>query len=358
MVAPADNTLVAIRKRIRRLTASVGESTLKTADIDQYINTYYNNDFPYSIKLDQMRSVYSFFTSPNIGRYPLDVNYNQGIRAPVYFEGIKGHFFKDREQFYNMWPRWPTLFQPISGDGVTTSFAFTVGAVPILPESFVLGGTATSGASIQVNDNGNGILYLETPNAQISVPSETAVYTAANAPTPALIGKPVAGMKNLNTDNPGNNLLTQVGTVNYVTGAVSIDFSLGGVVPVAGKTMSLWVNQYQVGRPYTLLFWNNEFRVRPVPDKVYKVEIETYLTPVQFMETTDTPILSQWWQLIAMGAAIKVLEDRQDMDGVANLTQMFMKQEAITLERQAIEEIGQRNTTLFTQIVEGPSYGS
>lgn len=334
MVVQADSTLVAIRKKVRRLTASSSESTLTTDDIDQYINTFYNNDFPYGIKLDQMRSVYTFYTRPYIDRYPLDVNYNQGIRAPIYFEGIQGYFFKDREQFYNMWPRWPTKFNPINGDGVTTVFNFTIPA-PFLSKEVVLGGTDVSGAAISVADDGNGNLQLQVPNPVVSVPAQNT-------------SPPVPGMYNINTRNPGLETVTNIGTVNYVTGQFAIDFSLGGVVPASGTQMTLWVSQYQTGRPYSLLFWNNEFTIRPVPKLIHKVEVETYLTPVQFMNTTDNPILNQWWQYIAIGAAIKVLEDRQDMEGVKNLAVLFDRQEALVLERQGVEEIGQRNTTIFS----------
>lgn len=349
-VTQADSTLVAIRKKVRRLTASSGESSLTTADIDQYINTYYNNDFPYSIKIDQMRSVYTFFTQPYIDRYPLDVNYNQGVRAPMYVEGIQGSFYKDRTQFYNIWPRFPTLFQPITGDGTTTSFQFNIPG-PFLSKEFVLGGVDVNGNAISVNDDGNGNLQLQVPNTVISVPSQ---YVAPTSP----VTPPIPGMKNLNTGNPGlnyvdtttQNTLTSIdfaagiGTVDYVTGDVNINFP---IAPASGTIITCWVSQYQTGRPYSLLFWNNEFTIRPVPSRIHKIEIETYLTPVQFMEITDSPILNQWWQVIAIGAAIKVLEDRQDMEGVENLIKLYDRQEDLVLERQGTEEIFTPNYTLF-----------
>lgn len=338
MVSPADSTLVAIRKKIRRLTASSSESALTTADMDQYINTFYSQDFPYAIKLDQMRSVYTFYTQPNIDRYPLDVNYNQGIRDPVYFEGIQGQFFKDRNSFFNMWPRFPTKFNPINGDGVTQQFTFTIGSTPFLSKEVVLGGVDVSGAAISVHDDGNGNMFYVTPNPVTSVP-------VLNS-NPA-----IPGMYNQNNSNPGLLQPTIIGTVNYVTGAFALDFSLapgGAIAPASGTQMTLWVSQYQTGRPYSLLFWNNEFTVRPVPKLIHKVEVETYLTPVQFLNTTDNPILTQWWQYIAVGSSIKILEDRQDMEGVANLENLFAKQEALVLERQGIEEIGQRNSTLYS----------
>lgn len=356
-VAPAVNTVDAIRTKIRRLTASPSEVSLPTSTIDFYINTYYNNDFPYAIKMDQMRSVYTFFTEPYRDRYPIDVNYNQGLRSPCYVEGIIANFFKDRGQFYALWPRFPTKFQPIAGDGTTTNFQFTIPA-PFLSKEVVLGGLDNTGAPISVNDDGNGNLQLQIPNPVVTVPPYTAVYTSANAPTTDLIGKPIPGMHNQNTLNPGlNNTSTitvnpntstnfpnGIGTVNYVTGQFNITFP---VAPAAGMNMTLWVSQYQTGRPYNILFWNNELTIRPVPKLIHKVEIEAYLTPVQFMLNTDQPILNQWWQLISIGSAIKILEDRQDMEGVENLALLYDRQAGLALERQGVEELFQPNYTLF-----------
>jgi len=407
-ISPADSTIVAIRKKVRRLTASASESALSTANIDQYINSYYSGDFPYGIKIDQMRSVYTFFTEPYRDRYPLDVNYNQGVRAPFYVEGIQGSFTKDRQQFFNVWPRFPTLFHQSEGTSTTitgtitgvaqptnpaqitsvahgltsnatvtisgvlgmvqingfwtitvidadtfslngvdnttfgaytsggtwtsTSFlySFTIPA-PFLSKEVVLGGVDSIGNPITINDDGNGNLILKTPNPVVSVPIAT-------------LNPAVPGMYNLNTANPGLNNPITIGTVDYVSGV--FEFTLN-VQLQSGTQLTIWVSQYQTGRPYSCLFWNNEFTIRPVPKVIHKLEIETFLTPVQFMTENDVPILNQWWQLIAIGAAIKVLEDRQDMEGVKNLSILYDRQEDLVLERQATEELFQPNIQLF-----------
>lgn len=341
MVSPANSTLAYIRTKVRRLTASASESALSTPDLDTYINNFYSMDFPYAIKLDQMRSVYVFYTAPNIDRYPLDVNYNQGVRSPVYVDGIAGSFFKDRQQFFNMWPKWPTLFQAASGDGITTLFNFTLPG-PFLSNMVTLGCVDTAGNAIQVSDDGEGNLQLNIPNPVVTVPAPITTLPGALPPVP--------GMLNQNDFNPGLNAKVNIGTVDYVTGQFSIDFASGGVVgivPAAGEQIKVYVSQYSTGRPYSLLFWNNEFTIRPVPKNVHKIEVETYLTPVQFLETSDNPILNQWAKYIALGAAIDILNDRQDMDGVASLQIMFKQQEGLVLERQGVEEIGQRNSTIY-----------
>lgn len=424
-LVPPDSTLTAIRLKVRRLTTSPNESSLPTSIIDQAINTFYQADFPYAIKLDQMRSVYSFFTAPNIDRYPLNVNFNQGIRAPVYFEGVQGQFYKERQQFFNIWPRWPTLnnvvispevlssgvitnivpsalvltqtqitsaghglasgalvtiedvvgmtelngntytvtavstntfrinvdsssFTPYVSGGTWSSldtiFEFTISPTPFLSQNVVLGSTDSNGHAIRITDDGNGNLFYQLPNGIALNPS----YLNKNP-----------GMKNSNLSSltnqssvtiqtyPGDQQQTLVGTVNYVTGEFTINLAVG-IGFVIGSQLQIWISQYNPSRPFSLLFWNNEFTVRPVPDMVYKIEVETYMTPVQFLETGDNPILNQWWQYIAYGAACEILRERQDFDGVNNLMEGFKRQEALVLERQATEEIGQRNSTIFS----------
>lgn len=379
-VAQADSTYVFIEKKVRRLTASASEASLSSVDIQQAINTFYSTDFPYAIKIDQQRSVYKFLTIPNVDRYPVDVNNMQGFRAPIYFEGIPGNFFKNRDQLYNLYPRYPTQFQPISGDGVTTSFTFTlfgnnVNPFPqpnfgILSTQVVIGGIDVNGNPIRIIDDGGGVvgsfgIGSNTTTGQLLFITQNAVgnnvyLDSMNNQQPAIPGlSPIGGQQNANLPNnayPPSPLTPQYcGNVNYVTTQMTVNFP---VAPAAGTNINVWAATYQVGRPYNLLFWNNEFTIRPVPDNVYLVEVETYQTPAQFMSTSNHPILNQWAQYLAYGASREILRDRQDMEGVSNLEEGFKRQEALVLERQAIEEIGQSNITLFNSTQQGFGVGN
>jgi hypothetical protein len=361
---PADSTLAFIIKKVRHLTASASEAALSSADIIDAINRFYQNDFPYAIKIDQQRSVYKFLTIPNVDRYPVDVNNNQGFRAPVYFEGVQGNFFKNRDQLYNLYPRYPTQFQPASGDGVTKTFSFSLfgnnnNPFPqpnfgILSTQVVIGGIDTSGNPIRIIDDGGAVVNgfgigNNTTNGRLLLIQQNTVgnnvyLDSLNAQQPAI---PV--LSPLPEPSPPSPLTNQyVGTVNYVTTNITLTLP---VAPAAGTQLNVWAATYAVGRPYNLLFWNNEITIRPVPDNIYLVEVETFLTPTQFMAVTDNPILNQWSQYIAYGSACEILRDRQDMEGVENLQEGFKRQEALVLERQSIEEIGQPNITLFNTTI-------
>lgn len=455
-LASVDSTYAYIERKIRRLTASASEAALSSADIAQTVNTFYLNDFPYAIKLDQQRSVYKFLTIPNVDRYPVDVNTLQGFRAPVYFEGIQGNFFKNRDQLFNLYPRYPTQFQEgittLSGtitaiaqpsnptqitsvdhnlvtgatitisdvggmvqlngnnytvtvldddnftlDGIdnTAYTAYTSGGTwisassnlsftlfgnnvnpfpqpnfGILSTQVVIGGIDINGNPIRIIDDGGAVVSAQgigsnTTTGQLIFVNQNAVgnnvyLDSSNAQQPALPPlSPLGGQQNANIPNTGYPpapLTPQYcGTVNYVT--TEIDITLP-VTPMPGTQLNVWAATYQVGRPYNLLFWNNELTIRPVPDNVYLVEVETYLTPVQFLSTGNHPILNQWAQYIAYGAACEILRERQDMEGLENLMEGFKRQEALVLERQAVEEINQPNVTLFNSTQLGYGVGS
>ncbi len=378
-VLQADSTYTFIEKKVRRLTASASEAALSSQNIQEAINTFYSNDFPYAIKIDQQRSVYKFLTIPNVDRYPVDVNNCQGFRAPVYFEGVQGNFFKNRDQLYNLYPRFPTQYQPISGDGTTTSFTFILfgnnqNPFPqpnfgILSTQVVIGGIDVNGNPIRIIDDGGAVVNADgigrnTTVGQLLFINQNAVgnnvyLDATNVQQQAIPNQsPLGGQQNANLPNqpyPPSPLTQQYcGTVNYVTSQITINFP---VAPAAGTKINVWASQYQVGRPYNALFWNNEITIRPVPDNVYLCEIETYQTPSQFMQVTNHPILNQWAQYIAYGASMEILRDRQDMEGVENLREGFIRQESLVLERQSIEEIQQPNITMFNSTSYGNGIG-
>lgn len=391
-VAQSDSTYAFIERKVRRLTASASEAALASADIQSAVNLFYSNDFPYAIKIDQQRSVYKFLTIPNVDRYPVDVNNMQGFRAPIYFEGIQGNFFKNRDQLFNLYPRYPTQFQPISGDGVTTTFTFSlfgnnVNPFPqpnfgILSTQVVIGGIDVNGNPIRIIDDGGGVvnsygignntttgqlIFVQQNSVGDNVYLDTTTSPGNPFQVPAIPDlSPIGGQVNANSAvppppssysaYPPSPLTPQYcGTVNYVTTQITVTFP---VAPATGTSINVWAATYQVGRPYNVLFWNNELTIRPVPDNVYLCEIETYQTPSQFLNTSSHPILNQWAQYIAFGTAREILRDRQDMEGVANLEEGFKRQEALVLERQAVEEIGQANITIFNSTQTGYGYGT
>jgi|ERR1700722_11211005 len=365
----SNSTYSFIETLVRRLTASPSQNALPSSIIEQAVNTFYNNDFPYAIKIDQMRSIYKFLTIPNVDRYPVDVNNLQGLRGPVYVEGIQGNFFQNRDQLYNLYPRYPTQFQPAAGDGVTKTFSFVLfgnnqnpfpqNNFGILSTQLVIGGIDANGNPIRVVDDGGAVVNSfgigsNTTNGQLLFLNQNTVGNNVYLDAFNNQQNAIPPLSPLPSPSPPISLTQQYcGTVNYVTTEINITFP---VAPQAGSMINVWASTYQTGRPYNILFWNNEITIRPVPDNIYLVEVEAFQTPSQFLQTTDLPILNQWAQYIGYGTAMEILRQRQDMEGVENLREGFMRQEGLVLERQAVQEIFLPNITLFNSTQQG--YGN
>lgn len=267
VLAQANSTYTAIEKMVRRLTASASQQALTSADIEEAVNRFYSQDFPYAIKIDQQRSVHKFLTIPNVDRYPVDVNNLQGFRAPVYFEGIPGNFFKNRDQLYNLYPRTPTKYQPISGNGIQQTFTFRLfgnnqNPFPqpnfgILSTQVVIGGVDVNGGAIRIIDDGgaavnsDGIGSNTTSGRLIFVQQNNVgnnVYLDPNTSPPNQQKpsipptSPLGGGSDYYNPSypayPPTPLTPQYcGTVNYVTTEMTVTFPAAAAVSLVLRRM-------------------------------------------------------------------------------------------------------------------------
>lgn len=317
----ADATLAAIRTKVRRLTRNPSTAQLTDAAIDEYVDTFIAYDLPEQLRLFTLRRNFSFYTQPNVDQYETTAgaatdplfnfkNVITTVHTPVYINGYQARFTLSQSQFYGIYPKLNTEFQIGTGDGVTTNFTATVTPTTILQGSVVINGiSATNNASdVFIDDPQNG----QTGN--LIVPND-----------PAFV----------------------FGTINYLTGAVNINFVNA---PASGESVNMLYSAYTAARPDMILFFDNKFFIRPVPDQSYKVEMEVFIRPTQLMNNAAaTPELEQWWQYIAYGAAKKVLEDKNDVETIADIMPEFKQQERFVLRRTLVELSNQRTTTIYTE---------
>jgi hypothetical protein len=147
------------------------------------------------------------------------------------------------------------------------------------------------------------------------------------------------GYLKLYDDDNGNLSGTGTGTINYITGVYDITFSKA---PKSGEDVYVNSYSYTASAPKIVLFYQNSFHLRPIPDKCYAIEVEVYSRPTELIGGTSLPELSQWWEYISLGAARKILFDRSDFD-TANIigTEMENQKEKIlykTVIQSAIQE--------------------
>lgn len=320
----ADSTLAAIQKKVRRLTRSPDSSQLSTNDLNEYINTFIQFDFPGHVRLFNRLIEQKYYTEPNDDQIAIDqptsiVTFHQ----PVYIDGRPVYYTQDPADFYGRWPRNDQIVDTgLQGDGVTNTFNGTLPSsitTPILPRQVLFSSIAANNVGLQLIDtkliNQGNLGNLADPG---TTPSDT--------------------VPDINNQ------------INYLTGTFVLTFLSP---PANGTPIMAHVWPYQAARPQSVLWYNKILTLRPVPDQSYELRLQAQVRPTELLNSSDFPDLQQWWQYIAYGAAKKIFEDRMDTDSVQMIMPEFMKQEELVLRTTTNQIKEERVATIYTQQIDG-----
>ena len=316
----ADSTLAAIRLKVRKLTRNPSDATLTTTEIDEQVNTFIQYDFPEHLRLFALKTTFEFFTQPNIDTYPpsniptnplyqFDQRYIT-FEGPIYIAGFEARLSQSREEFYRIFPFVNSIVNTqIVGDGVTVGFTGTLSQIPVLANQVVF----------TVKDpNNNGMVLSDDGNGNLTSPDGVST-----------------------------------GTIDYITGAFTLNW---GTAPAAGQPIYSETFPYTPSRPTLVLYYDDAFVVRPIPDKAYKIIMDAYIRPTELLNSGQSPQLEEWWQYIAYGAAKKIFEDRMDLDSVQLIMPEYKKQEALVLRRTLVQQANERVSTIYTDQAQGSGY--
>ena len=348
-----DSTLTAIMKKVRRLTRTPSTAQLSDNDLVEYINTFVVYDFPEHLRMFNLKTVFNFWCNPYQDVYPTDtesfvgVTTNQlydfqnrylSIAPPVYMAGYQSFYTQSREQFYGIYPQTNNI-QSIGTTGDGSTVAFT-GNVPILSQSNVPN-SAQGGACLVKGE----VLFssVDTLNEGLALVDVPVVDSVTGNPT--TVGNLYTPETRPSTPPTSTNLGN---FINYVTGEFSITFPSAPAQVVLINSQTL---PQIVSLPQAMLFYDNQFVLRPVPDQPYQIQFEAYVRPTYLMETNSQPQLQEWWQYISYGAAKKIFEDRMDMESVQMIMPEYRKQETLCLRRTLVQMSNQRTATIYTEQV-------
>jgi len=324
-------TLADMRGNVRRMTARYTEQQMTTAQIDRYINLAYTLHFPEQFKNAKLTKPYTFFTIPNVDTYdfPYQSGFtNQGgdptpgnitISPPVYCQGYILRYYQDKTTFYNRWPKLTVNQQIGTGTGSLTTYSGTIPSTPFLRAQLDIFGNVTEAAVIisAFDDTGFNLAITDVP--------------VANSNTGTLV------------------LLdgTNVGNVNYLTGAYNLTTAVG-VIP-STATIYASVVPYQASRPTDVIFYNQQITFRPVPMQVYQVEFQVSQQPTELMASGDMPELDEWYLFICCIAAKLIYTDFPDEEGLAYLMPIYQDQLQMAQRRTLRQMSSQRAQTIFSQ---------
>ena len=316
--------LETIRTKIRRLTRSPSAAQITNDQIDEYVNTFVLYDIPEHLRLFSLHTTLTFYTQPYVDTYQTntvlatDPMYNfkdkyTTVNPPMYVAGYYMAFSQSQDEFRASYPNINSV-QSIgtTGNGVTTNYTGTLSAKPILQSEVLF---------TSIDSDNKGIVLKDIPREDVATGLPTQIGDLVT---------PDAAFSR--------------GEINYVTGVYDITFP---TPPANGAAIYSQTVPYQAARPSMVLYYDNKFTMRPVPDKAYKVTVEAYVRPTALIDGAD-PELEQWHQYISYGAAKKVLEDRMDMESVQMIMPEFKEQERLVLRRTLVQQSNERTQTIYS----------
>lgn len=317
-------TLADIKRKVRILTNSQSDAQLTDANLLDHINTFTLYDMPYKDVILNLKKTLRFYTSPYIPYYKTstlatDPLYNLKNRyitmtGPVRISGADAQFITSHDLFNRYWQDIKYRESIGTGDGATVAFNATLSYKPLLHNSLTI-------STYYLGPYGNIV-----PIKLIDVPRTT-------NDNPLTVGVLIAP----------NDSTIEYGTVDYVTGVVTINFA------IAPTNTSIYAEYTpcSTGVPYVLFLFNDVMHLRPIPDKTYSVSIDALFSPAAFADDADLPELNQWWQYIAYGAAKKILEERKDFEGVQIITPALEEQESLVRRKKALEISENKTVTVY-----------
>ena len=321
----AEPTLEVIINKIRRITRSLSPGVLPDDTIKEYINTFVQYDFPAHLKLFNLHKEFSFYTEPYQSKYTSDAmspvlsNFKNdvlSIDSPVFIAGKHALFTTSKSTFFGLHPKISSIETTSnSGDGAIVTFSGVIGngsGISILAKEVLLS---------SVDANKNGLKMVDFPISN----SVGNLYVPGESPTSETV-KDVANY------------------IDYTTGAYTVTFTLP---PASGEAIISHTVRKQPSEPTSMLFYDGEITLAPIPDKVYKVSFNAFLKPSELIASSDTPELDEWWQYIAYGAAKKVFEDRMDLESVQQIMPEFKRQETLITRRTIQQQSEQQVATIY-----------
>lgn len=360
---PLYPTLANAVTKTRKLTGSSNSFQVTDAYIVQQMHSFYSYDLPAKFRSLKLKDIYTFTTNVGQDVYPFNSELYITVNAPCYCSKREIKLFHDPLSFYAVNYNWQQYTTFATGNGTTGPYSGNTTAFPFIasfnndpgtetnrnlffPQGRVQNilitanviGTNGVGQTQNVTDDGLGnlIQIFQTSNSGNQEYGWT-YYRQYASSTPTVVGN---------------------ATINYATGEIT-DVVFNEAIP-EGASINVQYNPKKLSIPLAIMLYQNQFTVAPTPDRGYTIELTCYRQPIQALlaaDMTGNPELSEWWEILAVGAAKKIFEERLDSDGVIFIDKMLSERYDI-IETRTYAQIGQeRISTLYTdQLTQ--NYGS
>lgn len=342
------------------------------------------------VQLFDLKTNYTFQTIAGVATYNMPL-YNaqvqpgsqtiapfpvyQGFSQPAFVNGIQVPFYTEQNAFWNLWPNYTQFLNPAAtGDGTTGPYTISLAQAPAIPGHLDMTGII---ANINQGNGNTDPLFvsqfpLDVTNTFIQLPTTSfypGVYFTATGDNGQLIQVSDSGVflqpqvGNTGGDlygllmAPGNasfgnqplsgGYSTSLNTVNYSDGTAVVTFP--SPIP-AGFPINAECLFFQPGLPRGILYYNNTLTIRPPPDISYNIQMQAYLTPAAFLNTTYAIPFAYMAEYIARGSARKILADTGDMEQFQFYEPLFKEQETLVWKRSQRQFTATRTGTIFSDL--------
>ncbi len=289
-------TLANMQLKFRSVTGTTSTDQLTDAQVQAYLNNYYVYTMPFELKEQITDQFLKFNTTPGIDVYAFPGGYFTDSPG-AYADGFPLVFYQDPDVFYQDWPQQYAVDNIATGDGVTTAFSGGLQNPPLIIGSLFITSDDQTGLQYQLTDNGDGTLSGDG-----------------------------------------------TGSIDYLTGAYSFNFT---TAPAASAVIYAKYIGYSGNRPQGILFFNNQFTLRPVPDQSYAIQMQGYIQPTTLSLSTDTPLQPEWGPVIVYGAALERFQDIGDNDNYERYYPVFKRFENVALGRTIQQLTEQQSVPRF-----------
>ncbi len=394
------NLLQDIITYVRRIIKSPSNAVITDELIIDYINRFWIIDVDARLQLFDLKTKYQFQTIPGVDKYNMPL-YNvqtappgsgqnigmypvyQGFLDPCYINGIQVPLQTQKNQFFNSWPN-VTQNLGVIGQGDGTSGPYTL-QVPLLPGNqpqnpplngilrghIDISGIIATGSNIDPPLTNNATAAADIASVPVTSVNSNFFLTSIDTTGANVVVQDSGWFLTGNVNyglfmQPGkapygNQALaggynTTSNTINYFTGELTVSFPV--VIP-AGQNINAQCFFFQSGLPRAILYYNNVLTLRSPPDTQYLVELDAYLSPSSFFNTSAALPFGYMAEYIARGAARKILSDTGDYEQFQFYEPLFKEQELLVWKRSQRQWTATRTNTIYNQgFAQGGGYNT
>lgn len=359
---PLYPTLANAVTKTRKLTGSSNAFQVTNEYIVQQMHSFYSYDLPAKFRSLKLKDVYTFTTNVGQDVYPFNSELYITVNQPCYCSKREIKLFTDPWNFYGSNFNWQQYTNFTSGNGSSGPYnGFTIAAPLIGSINNDPGELITDSFG---NSRGSNLFFPQSRVQNILI---TANVIGANG---------IGQTQNVTDDGEGNliqifdtsnNSNKEYGWYYYrqyasatptIPGGATINYQTGEITGLVfaedipeGTPIQIQYNPKQFSIPLAIMLYQNQFTLAPTPNAGYTIELTCYRQPIQALlasDMTGNPELSEWWEILAVGAAKKIFEERLDSDGVIFIDKM-LKERYDIIETRTYAQISQeRINTIYT----------